>query len=230
MHYQRYAIYYTAPAGPLADFGAAWLGWDIATGETVEHPSIPRLDDDIATITQKPRKYGFHGTIKPPFRLAEDTSANQLMHETETLCASLPPLTLGGLELTRIGSFLALTLTGDAAPLVQLAGTVVKSLDHFRAPASDEELAKRRKANLTEQQDQNLMAWGYPYVMDDFRFHLTLSGRLKAKCADALHAALKPVIAEVLPNRFRVDDLTLVGEDTQGRFHEIRRFSLGINQ
>ena len=166
MGFQRYAIYYTAPAGPLADFGAAWLGWDIATGQSIKHPHIHGLDEDISSLTQTPRKYGFHGTIKPPFRLAEGTTFEELSSATETLCHDLEALTLEGLELSRLGRFLALTVTGDTKPLADLAAKVVQSLDTFRAMPSDPELAKRRKANLSERQDAYLMQWDYPYVME----------------------------------------------------------------
>ncbi len=230
MDFQRYAIYYTPPAGPLADFGAAWLGWDIATGLPVQHPHIHGLSEDITELTQTPRKYGFHGTIKPPFRLAAGTTADQLAQKAEQLCTTLPALTLEGLHLSRLGRFLALTVTGDSAPLSELAGHMVQELDHFRAPASEAELEKRRKARLSEQQEAYLIQWGYPYVMDEFRFHLTLTGRLTAARAAALQDALAPALANTLPSPFKIDALTLVGEDTQGRFHEVQRFKLGTKE
>lgn len=230
MEFQRYAIYYTAPAGPLADFGAAWLGWDVATGLPVQHPIIHGLDEDIDALTQTPRKYGFHGTIKPPFQLAEGTSADQLAQQSQELCGTLRPLSLEGLELSRLGSLLALTVTGDTRPLAELASTAVTSLDHFRAPPSDAELAKRRRANLSERQEAYLTQWGYPYVLEDFRFHLTLTGRLEKARAVAIHDALEPAIANALPKPFTITDLTLAGEDQQGRFHEIERFRLGTQR
>lgn len=227
MEFQRYAIYYTAPAGPLADFGAAWLGWDVTTGLPVKHPIIHGLDEDIAAITATPRKYGFHGTIKPPFRLADRTSFEELRSATADLCRDLAPLSLDGLKLTRMGRFLALTVTGDTTALADLASKVVTSLDAFRAPASDAELAKRRKANLSERQEAYLTQWGYPYVMDEFRFHLTLTGRLQTEHAKSLHASLAPVLVNVLPKPFEIASLTLAGEDLDGHFHEITRFELG---
>ncbi|MEE2945311.1 MAG: DUF1045 domain-containing protein [Pseudomonadota bacterium] len=226
MEFQRYAIYYTAPNGPLADFGAAWLGWDIATGLPVQHPIVHGLQDDVSEITQTPRKYGFHGTIKPPFRLASGTTAAALAERVKTLCSAQQPFALDGLKLSRLGRFLALTIEGDATPLANLASTMVKELDVFRAPPTEMELEKRRKANLSEQQEQYLMQWGYPYVMDEFRFHLTLTGRLETNRAAALQEILEPVLEGTLPTPFKVDDLTLAGEDMSGRFHEIQRFKL----
>ena len=67
MSFTRYAIYYLPPAGALADFGARWLGWDVRRGAAAVQLDLPGLRD----ATEAPRKYGFHGTLKPPFRLAE---------------------------------------------------------------------------------------------------------------------------------------------------------------
>lgn len=226
MEFKRYAIYYTAPAGPLADFGAAWLGWDIASGQPVKHPHLHGLDEDISALTQTPRKYGFHGTIKPPFQLADGATVDELTAAAETMCKNLTVLTLDGLELSQLGRFLALTVKGDATPLAKLAATVVQSLDMFRAPPTHAELVKRRKANLSDRQDAYLMKWGYPYVMEEFRFHLTLTGRLKGDHATTLRNALEPLMVNVLPNPFQITDLTLAGEDQQGRFHEVKRFNL----
>lgn len=226
MNFQRYAIYYTAPPGPLADFGAAWLGWDIATGLPIQHPIIQGLSDDIAELTNTPRKYGFHGTVKPPFRLAKGTTARELSRATAALCKEARPVTLQGLELAQLGRFLALIPTGDAFPLAQLAAQIVKELDHYRASPTEAELTKRRQANLSERQEANLMAWGYPYVMEDFKFHLTLTGKLQKARATAVHDALKPALVNTLPTPFRIDHLTLAGEGRDGRFYQIEQFPL----
>lgn len=226
MQFQRYAIYYTAPPGPLADFGAAWLGWDVATGLPIRHPIIQGLRDDVAEITETPRKYGFHGTLKPPFRLAEGYTNQDLVKGTEALCRELPPITLDGLELAQLGRFLALIPTGDSTALADLAAAVVQTLDQFRAPPSDAELAKRRKANLSARQDANLIKWGYPYVMEDFRFHLTLTGKMEKKRATRVFQALEPALINTLPKPFQIKHLTLAGEDAAGRFHTIEQFEL----
>ncbi|KNG93456.1 DUF1045 domain-containing protein [Pseudaestuariivita atlantica] len=218
----RYAIYYTPPPGPLAAFGAAWLGWDPVLGTTVPHPEIGL---PVAELTKTPRKYGLHGTIKPPFHLAPGTTFADLLTKARKLCAAQPPLDLPPLHLDRIGRFLALTIAGEQAPLARLAATVVKDLDPFRAPPSEAELDKRRKANLTPAQDANLTAWGYPYVMDEFRFHITLTGRLQDPASAA--AALRPHVDPLLEPRTRITDLTLLASDEAGRFHERARLPLG---
>ncbi len=220
--YQRYAVYFT-PTGALAKAGAFWLGWDLSTGSVVAHPEIAGLD--IAALTKTPRKYGLHATIKPPFHLSGGTTLQMLEHAVETLCAQLEPVTLDTLSVQRLGRFIALTPEGDTSALARLAAQTVKTLDPFRAPPSNAELARRRQANLTPSQDHNLMAWGYPYVLEDFRFHITLTGRIRGDIAPTLEK-LRAHFAPYLAQPLRIDSLTLTGQDGDGMFHEIRRFPL----
>ncbi|UOA32524.1 hypothetical protein DSM110093_02324 [Sulfitobacter sp. DSM 110093] len=223
MKFDRYAIYYT-PQGSLAEAGAAWLGWDVAHGQAVAHPEVAALD--VASLTETPRKYGLHATIKPPFVLAEGTSADGLLAEFEALCAQLAPVTLDGLSLTPLGRFLALTPKGDTAALNAMAAEVVRGLDAFRAPPSEADLARRRQANLTLAQEANLNKWGYPYVLDAFRFHITLTSKLPKADLPQVTAALAPYITTHLPQPFVLSSLTLVGQAEDGMFHEVHRAAL----
>ncbi|ASP19154.1 phosphonate metabolism protein [Antarctobacter heliothermus] len=226
MHFSRYAVYVTLPKGPLSEFGAQWLGWNAATGERPDAPMIHGLPMPVHDITATPRKYGLHGTIKPPFRLAEGQSFDALHDEFAAFCAAHSPVTLEGLALTRLGSFLALTPVGDTNDLATLAARAVETLDPYRAPLTETEMDKRRKSGLSERQDALLTQWGYPYVMDQFRFHITLSGRLNKTDAEQVRAALLPHIDQRLPRPFTVDALTLCGEDQTGYFHELHRYAL----
>lgn len=223
--FTRYAIYYTpAPDTPLADFGARWLGWDSAHGVSRGHPDIGNLD--VAALTEKPRKYGLHGTIKPPFRLADGMTAQGLADAVADLCADAGPVTLKGLKLAQLGRFVALVPDGDVSALATLAARAVRELDQFRAPSSEAEMARRRTARLTAAQDAHLARWGYPYVLDQFRFHLTLTGPLAAHEAARVKAALTQHLATLTPAPFPVNGLTLLGEDRTGRFQQIHRYAL----
>lgn len=226
--FRRYAIYYLPEPGPLADFGAEWLGWDALDGRPRPHPALNGTAIDIAALTETPRKYGFHGTVKPPFHLAGGTSASDLRDAAAALCAEAAPVQLDGLELASLGRFLALRPEGDPAPLAALAARVVRDLDRFRAPPSEAELARRRNARLSPAQEANLTRWGYPYVMDDFRFHMTLTGSIADEgLRERTLAALTPLAAPVLPRPFRIDSLCLAGADDSGRFRLIERLPLG---
>ncbi|MBV0911220.1 DUF1045 domain-containing protein [Anianabacter salinae] len=222
--FARYAIYYV-PDGPLAAFGAAWLGWDVAQGAEVPQPDLPPLGDELRRITDTPRKYGFHGTLKPPFRLAEGRSAEQLAEETQDLARRTAPVRVGGLAPGRIGRFLALVPQGDTAALAALAAACVTELDGFRETLSEAELARRRAAGLTDRQEDLLAAWGYPYVLDEFRFHMTLSGRVDDSTAARAMAALD-VALPALDTPYVFGAIALVGERADGRFQTIHRYAL----
>ena len=224
---RRYAIYYAPEPGPLADFGAAWLGWDLHAGRIVAHPDLPALPRPVAEITDTPRKYGLHGTIKPPFRLAEGRTLDDLRDEALALCAALPVLEMEGLKLARLGGFLALVPQGDTAPLAATAARMVEGLDHFRAPAGEAELARRRAKGLTDRQDALLLKWGYPYVMEEFRFHITLTGRLPKSEAVQTEAVLSERLAPLLPIPFVIRGLILAEEDDLGRFRLIETLPFG---
>ncbi|TDL85159.1 DUF1045 domain-containing protein [Meridianimarinicoccus aquatilis] len=226
MSFTRYAIYFTPAPGQLADFGAEWLGWDSAAGSTRAHPVIPGLSASVAALTARPRKYGFHGTLKAPFRLAADRTETALLHAVDRLASTLAPVTLQGLKLDQIGGFLALTPAGSAGGLTAFAADVVEQLDSFRAPPTADEIARRNPARLTPRQQTLLANWGYPYVQDQFRFHMTLTGPVPREHIGAVRSALAPVLAPILPQPFRIDALTLLGADTAGRFHQITRVSV----
>ncbi|MEL6957696.1 MAG: DUF1045 domain-containing protein [Pseudomonadota bacterium] len=221
MTYTRFAIYDAPDEDRLADFGAAWLGWDVRTGSAARQLDLPGLND----ITMTPRKYGFHGTLKPPFRLAEGRSLDELQASVADLAGRCAPAQSGGLTLTTLGGFLALIPTGDLSGVERVASACVRSLDPFRAPASEAELARRRSAGLSARQEALMLAWGYPYVMEEFRFHLTLSGRLpeadRVTWTTTAHAHLPP-----LADRYDLGSIALCGERPDGRFELIQRYAL----
>lgn len=221
MSYNRFAVYYMPPEGALADFGATWLGWDAIAGCATHQPALLGLDD----ITVTPRRYGFHGTLKPPFRLVDGAGPKALVQAVSDMARACVPARCAGLQLTSLSGFLALTPLGDSTGITGVAATCVAELDSFRAAPGSAELARRRKAGLSERQEAMLTRWGYPYVMDDFRFHMTLSGRLSADqithWTDILAERLPP-----LPVPFDMDEVALVGERSDGCFELVQRFTL----
>lgn len=220
--WQRYAVYYTA-TGPLAAFGAAWLGWDMAQGRGTP-PAEPRVE----ALTRMARRYGFHATLKPPFRLAPGGSEAALRADLAVLAARLQPVILpGGLRLALPDGFPALVPAMAPPELRKLAADVVRDLDHHRAPLTEEDRARRHPDRLTDAQRALLERWGYPWVMAQFRFHMTLGARLPRPEARAVIAALEPHLAPLLPDPHPLDALTLAGEDAEGRFHQLMRLPLG---
>ena len=221
MSYARFAVYYVPPEGPLADFGAKWLGWDVVTGREVLGFDVPGLHD----ITMTPRKYGFHGTLKPPFRLKEGQTPEVLERAVSDVAGTLSPAVFDGLKLTQLGRFLALTPFGPLDGLQRIAEACVRDLDGFRAPASEAELASRRKAGLSPRQETLLAQWGYPYVFEEFRFHMTLSGGLPKEGLRGWTDTLQGQLPD-LPTPFVADQIALCGERQDGYFELIHRYTL----
>ena len=220
--YRRYAIYHT-PAGALGRFGATWLGWDVAAGVPVRQPDVA----DVAAATETPRRYGFHATMKAPFRLAEGHDAASLGPALRDVVAAQPTVRLpGGLRLDRIDSFLALIPAGESDALAELEARVVQALDGFRAPLTADETERRRPEQLSQRQRENLFRWGYPYVLEEFRFHMTLSGSLTQEAAARMESALQPRLQPLLADPYLLNSLSLVGEDAGGFFHELARVPL----
>ncbi|PWG17100.1 DUF1045 domain-containing protein [Salibaculum griseiflavum] len=218
--FTRFAIYYLPPeGGDLARFGAHWLGWDVDAACTIQQ------DPDLSALTETPRKYGFHATIKPPFRLKKGIDPTALADATRRFCAATPPIALAGLSVRCIGGFVALLPDGPTNQIDALAASCVETLDRFRARPAEAELAKRRAVGLTPEQDRNLHRWGYPHVMDEFRFHMTLSSRLVPTDRNHLTRIAKERLP-ALPQPFQIDELTLVGERKDGRFQTLHRYAL----
>jgi len=181
MTLMRYAIYYAAPADdPLMELGSTWLGRDPFTGGPVIQPHVPGLSATrLSQLTTDPRRYGFHGTLKAPFSLKDGVDEDQLLAACERFGFQVAPFELGGLEVSRLGRFLALTPGEDTPELQAFAALCVTTFEPFRAPLPESDLARRRAGGLTHVQDKNLVHWGYPYIFEDFRFHMTLSNKLQ---------------------------------------------------
>jgi putative phosphonate metabolism protein len=225
----RYAVYFAPePSSPLARFGARWLGYDVATGEAPNQPTLVSVEPDrLRAVTAEARKYGFHATLKPPFALARGTDAEGLDAAVSSLAEGLPAFTAPRLRLNRVAGFWALTLTEPCPPLDKLAALCVSELDRFRAPPSPQEQARRRRAGLSPAQEEQLLRWGYPYVMEEFRFHMTLTARLCGTEAAALGAELAPLVEPFCRDRLPIDAIGLVRQERgDGEFRLVRRYAL----
>ncbi|MBP9943081.1 MAG: DUF1045 domain-containing protein, partial [Desulfomicrobium sp.] len=197
----RYAIYFAPPEGSeLERVCSAILGRCARTGVALKQPAIPGIEPArLAELTASPRHYGLHATLKPPFFLAEQHDETELLENAAMIALKTRPFDLPGLELARIGSFLALTLTAPCPDLENLARICVTVLDPFRRPPDPEELERRRVRGLTANQERLLNLWGYPYVLEEMRFHLTLTGSIHdPNERERIHAALIPLLAPVL--------------------------------
>ncbi len=226
----RYALYY-APAveSPLWRFGSAVLGYDAVTGEDIPF-AVPEGCDAGAwpCLTEEPRRYGFHATLKAPFVLAPGRGEAQLRAFTHNYAASLEPVALPGLSVTALGSFVALTPSGESPALERFAFALVQAFEPFRAVLSEADRARRLKNPLTPAQRAYLEAYGYPYVGDAFRFHMTLTGSLPQDQIAPVRLALARTYGENVPaGPVAIDRIALFRQETrESRFRLLDSFSL----
>tara|TARA_B100000749_G_C18394869_1_gene451956 strand:- start:108 stop:875 length:768 start_codon:yes stop_codon:yes gene_type:complete len=227
--YQRYALYYAPePQSALGQFGNAWLGRDPETGNQLARPNVAGLTEaEIVAATTSPSRYGFHGTLKPPFALPSGMDRGGLEAAVSRLCKTTAPVTCGHLVLKAIGRFLALVPTEPVGDLADLAATLVRELDDFRQPEDEAAMNKRRASGLTDRQEAYLVRWGYPYVMEEFRFHLTLTNKLSDDQIDPLKTALSGLVAPLCQDPFTVREVCLFGDPGgQKPFKLLKRFPL----
>lgn len=211
----RAALYYAPPTGhPLARSAALWLGRDAWSAVDLAREACEGFDPRaLDAFTAEPRRYGFHATLKPPFRLAAGRSLDGLRSSLASFGRARAPVCIPQLTLARLGSFFALTSAGgDPADLRALAADVVRGFDAFRAPATEVEFARRKPERLTPSQRENLATWGYPYVFGEFRFHLTLTGPVPEAECPAMDALLRARFADFIGRPLTVDTLCLFVE------------------
>ncbi|RVD57881.1 DUF1045 domain-containing protein [Mesorhizobium sp. M2D.F.Ca.ET.185.01.1.1] len=214
----RYAIYYTPRQDEaLARIAANWLGRDPFGAATRPVEAVGDLSAaEVAFHTASARRYGFHATLKAPFRLAPSETEASLRAALDAFAEATPPVVVPRLVLGQIDSFFALVPETQFAPLNNFAGEVVRAFDRFRAPLTEAEIERRSPDALKPDEFRNLCQWGYPYVFDTFRFHMTLSGRVGPQESPRLRAAIDGLFADVLRQPVPVDGLTLFVENEPG--------------
>jgi 2'-5' RNA ligase len=224
----RYAIYLAPqPDSALWRFGSTVLGYDAATGLQVPTIGVGGFSAEAwRTATMRPRTYGFHGTLKAPFRLRDGATAAMLIAAMAEVAEGQPAFDAGPLVVTAIGhgmkaaanddsGFVALTLQRPSPELAALENLVVERLDSLRAPLTASDMAARRPERLTERQRANLERWGYPFIGPDFAFHMTLSGALD-HTADVADALADLYASQVGSAHLMVDALVLFEQPAPG--------------
>ncbi len=204
----RSAIYLApAPGSALEAFGCGWLGRAL-DGAPLTQPAVDGIEPArLAEMTRSPRHYGFHGTLKAPFSLAEGSSSDALDEAVASFARDRAPFEIT-LQVGSLGGFIAFVPAAPCAALNALAADCVEALDGFRAPLDGAEIARRRAAHLTPRQDRYLLRYGYPYVLDEFRFHMTLTERLQAPERDRVLRVLAERAAPICAEPVRVDAIS----------------------
>lgn len=223
----RYAVYYAPdPSTALHQLGSEWLGRDAFSGKTYVQPA----PTDLAEITAGPRRYGFHATLKPPFALKEELSFLAFEVAVAALAETFTPFTIE-LALKQIDGFLALVPADPSFELDVVAAACVRDLDAFRRPAFSDELDRRRRVGLTPREEEYLTRWGYPYVFEAYRFHMTLSRRLSPDELQVVAPLAKAHFATVLEHKVKIDALTIFTELRNAADFDVhRRFPFQLSR
>jgi hypothetical protein len=221
----RYAVYFAPPRQHLLwELGCRWLGRAADDSGSADAPAH--------ALVTTPWHYGFHATLKAPMRLAPGLDESDWLAAVRNVAARHAPFAMPALRVALLSDFIALRPVDplDAShPLRRLADDCVVELEPWRAASSAS--ARTMKAPLDARQRANLERLGYPFVLDDWKFHMTLSNSLGEFAADrilALRAAATQHFAPALALPLRCEDLCVFVEPAPGQPFELRhRLPLG---
>lgn len=205
--------------------GCQWLGRDAATGECLTQAAIDGIGkEQLETLTAEPRRYGWHATLKPPFRLREGVDLKDVDAAVQTLAGQFRTGLVPPLRVALMGNFLALRPQGEPVAANALAAACVEALQPLGQPLSAEELQRRRRVPLTPQQDALLERWGYPWVFEEFRFHCSLTGPLDALDMGAREALMQAARSafDQLPSE-PIDSIAVFIEPSPGADFQLHR-------
>lgn len=227
----RHAIYY-APAhnSPWWAFGAGWLGRDeFLDGAPPEFvaPMLPAPERHH--ITTQARRYGFHATLKAPFHLRSGVTPAELLARTRSLAQRLSPVPLSPLQVRRLGPYVVLLTPDHHSAASDLASACVTELDDLRQPLTPDELARRQPATLDARELELLHLYGYPHVLERFRFHLTLTDPVNETQADQVTEAVSAQVARLnAQTPLTLDRLCIFEEPAPGQaFRRVHDLVLG---
>jgi len=227
---ERFAIYFAPSAtGNLWERAATWLGRDASTGDLISGSVAGIERGRLLNLTQAANRYGFHATLKAPMALAEGRTEAELREALADFASRHEPFSLGRLRLAALQGFLALMIEDENEKLQDFSAHVVEHFEPFRAPMSARDRAARAGKGLSERQLELLDGYGYPYVFEQFRFHMTLTDRLAEDEAKEIATAASTWFGPLLEDEVRLDRLSLFHEPDAGKpFRRVADFKLGV--
>ena len=233
--YSRYAIYYAPPKeSNLEEFGRYWFGWDPINAKSINNKqrinylngfgikNLKNIDKNVLIA----RKYGFHGTLIPPFKLNKNYSTNTLFKKTEKIAKKFKKFKFYKFKLKKINNFYAFVQNKKNNNINKLSNRLVRELFKFRSPLTKKEIDRRNPSKLSKFQLNILYKWGYPYLMSEFKFHMTLASEVTG---NKLYSELKKIEnnKEIILNEINnFDKIYIFGENQKGMFENLENFSL----
>ena len=236
-NYKRVAIYFLPKKNSsLENFGKNLLGRDINKKKKI---SLTRRQkyfisrgftffDELKDYCEQPAKYGFHATLKAPFRLKRNVKTKNFYDVISHIAAQHSRFKIQGLKIVYSKKFTFITSRKPNKLLINLENDLVKHLDTFRAELNKKEIKKRIPDSLTFKQNKYLKEWGYPFVFDQFKFHMTLMNQNNNKLSNKQKLELEKLIYKISNNVIEFNEISLLGENKNGHFEEIKRFKLNF--
>jgi putative phosphonate metabolism protein len=207
-NFPRYAIYYAAARGTALDrFGSELLGYDARSGDDLPFPD--GVPSDWRELTEDPRKYGFHATLKAPMTLAADRTETELLAACADFASTRCSISIISPVVSSIDGFVAVIPAEPSHELQELASACVVTFDPFRATLSAEDRVRRNPLRLTPRQRDYLDRWGYPYVMEEFRFHMTITGKLEKIRRELVLQFIQPRFVQLEIGDLKIDRIVL---------------------
>ena len=233
--YSRYAIYYAPPKeSSLEEFGRYWFGWDPLNAKLINNKqrinylngfgikNLKNIDKNVLIA----KKYGFHGTLIPPFKLNKNYSTNLLFKKTEDIAKKFKKFKFYKFKLKKMNNFYAFVQNKKNNNINKLSNRLVRELFKFRSPLTKKEIDRRNPSKLSKLQLNILYKWGYPYLMSEFNFHMTLASEVTG---NKLYLELKKIERnkEIILNEINnFDKIYIFGENQKGMFENLENFSL----
>ncbi|MDP8998403.1 MAG: DUF1045 domain-containing protein [Pseudomonadota bacterium] len=223
----RFAIYYAPENNSLLhQLGSQWLGRDAFTGRSLEQPGCGLLNGKTKAAT----RYGLHATLKAPFRLREGKTQHHILQDARVLATLLAPAQIERLVVGEIDGYVALLPQRPSDEVDALAANSVRCFDHLRQPLGAAELARRHEAGLTSRQSHFLAEWGYPFVFEEFRFHMTLSEKLYGEDRQTIRTLAEQHFSAVNGTSLILDNITVFVEtEAGGNFDVLEQLSIGTS-
>lgn len=208
---RRYAVYFAPEPGSLLEnFGRRFIGRDHVTGAAIDQLPIDGIAaDDLQRYTRSARHYGFHATLKAPFALKDGQSADALHEAAAAFAARRAAFEAPPLQITCLSRWIAFTLAEPSAAMDELAADCVRDFEPFRAALSESDIERRRQSGLSERQDAQLLAFGYPHIFEDFHFHMTLAGPLDPEERADVLLAIRQQAADLESKPLEVDAIAI---------------------
>jgi hypothetical protein len=132
------------------------------------------------------------------------------------------PFMLAPLRLMLLSGFPVLSAKAVMEPFFALEKSLLETLSPMFLPPDPQSLARRGKLN--SRQIENFWKWGYPFVLNDHRFHLTLGD---VGSSDEYIKALKGYFAPSLLNSLAISKVSLCVQNApDGKFMLLKDFPL----